>query len=186
MTSLNGLTMFKSCYLLHSKETNLSLIPNILINIDLNLVFLSCSLPRDILLSASFKSFDFFMFWSFIFLLSLFPFIFWGIFLQAIVFWLLFFFHPFTDVSYLYFVLFCFVYHTSQHVESNQGLDTQPLHWKCSLSHWTAKSFNPQVFKSLFISLFCIWALSPLPPQSHRYVRQQSLNLSKLFFEILI
>ena len=62
MTSLNGLTMFKSCYLLHSKETNLSLIPNILINIDLNLVFLSCSLPRDILLSASFKSFDFFVF----------------------------------------------------------------------------------------------------------------------------
>ena len=68
--------MFKSCYLLHSKETNLSLIQNILINIDLNLVFLSCSLPRDILLSASFKSFDFFVFWSFIFLLTLFSFIF--------------------------------------------------------------------------------------------------------------
>ena len=63
MTSLNGITMFKSCYLLHSKETNLSLIPNILINIDLNLVFLSCSLPWDILLGASFKSFDFFFFY---------------------------------------------------------------------------------------------------------------------------
>ena len=187
MTSLNGITMFKSCYLLHSKETNLSLIPNILINIDLNLVFLSCSLPWDILLGASFKSFDFFFFLCF----------------EALSFYcfysLLFFEEYFYRLLYsdFYFsftlsqmslicILFCFVYHTSQHVESNQGLNTQPLHWKCNLNHWTVKSFNLQVFKSLFISLFCIWALSPLLPQSHRYLHQQSLNLSKLFFEILI
>ena len=129
--------------LLHSKETNLSLIPNFLIQIDLNLVFLSCSLPRDILLGASFKSFDFFMFWSFIFycLYSL-------LFFEEYFYRLLysdFFFFTLLQMSLLC-ILFCFVYRTSQHLESNQGANTQPLHWKCSLNHWTARSFNLQVF----------------------------------------
>ena len=94
--------------LLHSKETNLSLIPNFLIQIDLNLVFLSCSLPRDILLGASFKSFDFFMFWSFIFycLYSL-------LFFEEYFYRLLysdFFFSPFYRC---HFFVFCFVLFTA-------------------------------------------------------------------------
>ena len=74
------------------------------------MIFLSCSLPRDILLGANFKSFDFFMFWSFIFLLSLFTFIFWVIFLEVIVFWLFFFFSHF---YICHFFVFCFVLFTA-------------------------------------------------------------------------